>query len=306
MKARHKTTVIAAIVVVLCLAAAVAILHPLEETQVSGDAANVLYVPSARAIRALSLGYSGLAADIYWTRAVQYFGRGHQEHAETYPLLAPLLQLTTELDPHLIVAYQFGGVFLSAPSPEGAGEPDKAVALVERGISANPENWQLYLSLGFIQYQQRHDVAAALDAFERGSRVPNAHPALKVLAAVIAQQGGEQQKAAILWRAILDTTTDATVRKNASQHLIALHVDSDVTQLEALIHDFEQRNGRLPSNLGEMVASGWLKGIPVDPLGDPYHLMPDGRVEVERPSELPFITKGLPPGMHPKLSLPTS
>ena len=34
----------------------------------------VLYLPSGKTVKRLSLGYSSLMADIYWTRAVQYFG----------------------------------------------------------------------------------------------------------------------------------------------------------------------------------------------------------------------------------------
>lgn len=306
MKSRRKVSLIASGVLVVCMATAAAMLRPMERSQHLGDdrSKEVLYIPSARAIRAMSLGYTGLAADIYWTRAVQYFGKGHQESATSYPLLSPLLELTAELDPKLTVAYQFGSIFLVPPPPAGAGQPDKAVQLVERGIKADPNSWRLYLSLGFIHYQYRHDIPAAIAAFERGSRVPGAHPALKILAATVAQQGGDEQKAALLWRAIYDTTSDKIIKKNASEHLIALQVDAAVMQLEALVRDFEQRNGRLPSNFGELVASGWLRGVPLDPTGEPFKLRPDGHVEVEDASRLPFITKGLPPGQKPHTAIP--
>jgi len=113
MKLRRKVSLIASGVLVVCMATAAAMLRPLERSQhvIDDRSREVLYVPSARAIRGMSLGYSGLAADIYWTRAVQYFGRGHQEGATTYPLLAPLLNLTVDLDPQLLVAYEFGSIF---------------------------------------------------------------------------------------------------------------------------------------------------------------------------------------------------
>ena len=38
----------------------------------------VLYMPSGKSVKRLSLGYSSLLADIYWTRAVQYFGEKSQ------------------------------------------------------------------------------------------------------------------------------------------------------------------------------------------------------------------------------------
>src|SRR5882757_4823764 len=101
----------------------------------------VLYMPSGKTVKRLSLGYSALLADIYWTRAVQYFGSKHIKHSRQYDLLYPLLDITTDLDPKLIVAYEYGAVFLSQKTPEGAGQPDKAVALAEKGIRANPEYW---------------------------------------------------------------------------------------------------------------------------------------------------------------------
>src|SRR5215831_11611674 len=132
----------------------------------------VLYISSGKTLKGLSLGYSSLLADIYWTRAVQYFGGKHQQRSVRYDLLYPLLNITTDLDPHLIPAFQTGSIFLSQKPPSGAGQPDKAVALMEKGIAANPENWRLYYNLGFIHYQDRRDFRAAQDAFERGSRVP--------------------------------------------------------------------------------------------------------------------------------------
>jgi len=91
----------------------------------------VLYMPSGKSVKRLSLGYSSLLADIYWTRAVQYFGDKSNQRSMQYDLLYPLLDITTDLDPHLIVTYEFGSLFLSQPPPEGAGQPEKAVALVE-------------------------------------------------------------------------------------------------------------------------------------------------------------------------------
>ena len=43
---------------------------------------------------------------------------------------------------------------------------------------------------------------------------------------------------------------------------------------------------------------------PTDPLGKPYQLMPGGRVQVQDPDDLPFITHGLPPGREPSNLVP--
>src|SRR5262249_56552005 len=66
----------------------------------------VLYLPSGKVLKRLSLGYSGLLADIYWTRAVQYFGGKYEQRSTRYDLLHPLLDITTDLEPKLTPAYQ--------------------------------------------------------------------------------------------------------------------------------------------------------------------------------------------------------
>ena len=110
----------------------------------------VLYISSPKALKRLSLGYNGLLADIYWTRAVQYFGNKHHDGAQRYDLLAPLLEITTTLDPHLLVAYEYGANFLASKPPNGAGMPERAIELVEYGIRNNPDDWRLYYEMGLF------------------------------------------------------------------------------------------------------------------------------------------------------------
>ena len=51
--------------------------------RVRGDVVlqEMLYIPSPKVVKRLSFGYSGLLADIYWTRVVQYFGSKHNAKA---------------------------------------------------------------------------------------------------------------------------------------------------------------------------------------------------------------------------------
>lgn len=258
----------------------------------------VLYIPSGKALKHLSLGYSGILADIYWTRAVQYYGGKVEERDENprYDLLYPLLDITTDLDPHLIVAYEFGSVFLSQPTPVGAGEPEKAVALVEKGIRANPDYWRLYFTLGFIQYLDRHDYKAAQQAFEKGSENPKALYWMKGMAARMAEKANDPNTAIYLWSRIYESVEDKMVRENALQHIAAAHVDLDVAELDRRIELFQQRNGHPPERWQDLVREGLLQGIPLDPTNRPYRLIANGTVEVEDPESLPFITRGLPPG----------
>lgn len=299
MNHARQVTLAASLLLGACLLGSAFSLSRVDQLRTDPASEDLLFFRSPKLLQRLSLGYDGLLADVYWTRAVQYFGARHAAHASHYRQLAPLLAITTTLDPHLVVAYQFGANFLSPQPPYGAGMPDDAVKLVEFGIENNPDNWRLYYDLGFIYYMDMKDYQRAAEAFARGAKVPNAHPVLKVLAAQMAQHAGDTQMGRALWTTTYQSTEDKQIRANAMGHLRALRVADDVTALEDLVAQYGQKTGQLPKSLADMVAVKLLQGIPLDPTGHPYKLTASGRIEVEVPDEIPFLEKGAPPGYKP-------
>jgi tetratricopeptide (TPR) repeat protein len=296
MKPSRRTTLVASALLVLCMLASMLAFHHLDRMRSGATLEEVLYISSPKTLKRLSLGYDGLLADVYWTRAVQYFGSRHHADARRYDLLAPLLEITTTLDPHLSVAYEFGANFLAPDPPKGAGMPEKAIELEQYGIRHNPNDWHLYYNLGFIYYTELKNYPKAADAFAAGSKIPGSHPFLKVMAAQMAQHGGELEMARLMWTTTYQSTTDISVKANAAAHLRALKVDEDVTALEKLVPLYREKTGHAASGLTDLRAAGMLSSLPVDPLGNAYKLMPDGRVLVSDPDHLPFITKGTPAG----------
>jgi tetratricopeptide (TPR) repeat protein len=293
MKPSNRITLIASVLLAVSLVTSAFGLHHLDQMRGQARLDEVLYIASPKVVKRLSLGYDGLLADVYWTRAVQYFGNKHVLGARQYELLGPLLEITTALDPHLIVAYEFGANFLAPQSPE------RAIQLAQYGILNNPNDWKLYYNLGFIYYMDLKDYSKAADAFARGSKVPGAHPFLKTMAAKMAEDAGELQMARMMWATAYQSTRDPDIRANAVSHLRALQVDEDVSNLENLVWLYRARTGHWPSSFSELEATGMLRALPVDPLGQPYSLAPEGRVEVREPDKFPFIEKGRPPGYVP-------
>ncbi len=296
---RRRPTVVAACCLLVSMTASVLLLHRLDQLRPKAAIEDVLYVDSPKMIERASLGFKGLMACIYWTRAVQYFGHRHYELSKTYNELAPLLEITTALDPKLLPAYQFGASFLAPAPPNGAGQPERAIQLMQYGIEHNPDNWQLYYNLGFVYYTELKDYKRASDAFDRASRVPNAHPFMKVMAARMAEHAGDYTTARMLWTATYQTSREINIRKNAVEHLRSLQVDEDVSALQTAVTRFGERTGRLPSSLAELAAAEHWRSIPADPDGHPYTMSPRGLILVQNPDDFPFITKGTPPGYKP-------
>jgi len=299
MTYRQRTTFIASACLTVSMLACVLLLSRIDRIRPRDVIDDNLYISSPKLVRRASLGFDGLMACIYWTRTVQYFGQRHYYRAHTYNELAPLLEITTALDPHMFPAYQFGASFLAPAPPNGAGQTARAIKLMEYGIRNNPDNWRLYYDLGFVYYTELKDYRKAAAVFEAGSRVRDAHPFMKVLAAQMAEHAQDFATARLLWSATYQSTKESNIRQNAVDHLRAIQVDEDITNLEAAVARFNANNKRLPTTMWEVAGAERLPSLPVDPDGEPYELTLDGQVLVHQPDAFPFITKGLPPGYKP-------
>jgi tetratricopeptide (TPR) repeat protein len=299
MTAARRTTVIASACLAISMTASVLVLRGVDRIRPQAALEDALYISSPTFVKRASLGFSGLMACIYWTRTVQYFGHRHANHEQTYNELAPLLQITTALDPQLLPAYQFGASFLAPAPPNGAGDPASAIRLMEYGIAHNPENWQLYYNLGFVYYTELKDYKKAAQVFAHGSELPHAHPFMKIMAAQMAEHAGDFMTARMLWSATLESSNEKNIQQNALEHLRAIQVDEDVTNLQAAVTRFGERTGRLPASMAELAAAEHLPGIPSDPDGNAYQLTVEGLVQIEKPDDFPFATKGLPAGYKP-------
>jgi len=258
-------------------------LYPLQRSidKMFGSAQNereeLVFLPSEARLAQLSGGYSGLLADIYWTRAVQYYGRHRLAHAQEFALLGTLLDIVTHLDPHLLIAYRFGSLFLAGKPPEGAGDPQRAIYLLERGIVNNPDYWRLWEDLGFIYYWDLKDYAHAARAFQTGSQRPGALPWMRVLAASVAAQGGELQTSRLLWMEIARSAGNDSIRHSAEIHLAALNALAALRKLDDYLAQYKQKEGHAAHSMQDLVVAGYLRGIPLDPSGEPYVMAPDGR-----------------------------
>ncbi len=299
MSSTRRVNLVATAVLLLSMAGGIAALHAVDRVRRGAVAQQALYVHSSRVLRRLSLGYTGLLADIYWTRAVQYFGEQHHSGTGDFRLLAPLLEVTTELDPKLLPAYQFGANFLAPKPPNGAGLPGAALSLTKYGIEHNPDQWRLYYNLGFLYYTEFKDYPRAADAFAQGAKLPVTNEYMPILAARMAQHAGEFDTARMLWFTTYQSTKEARIRQNAVEHLRALQADEDITRLEQVVARYREQFGRTPASMGDLERAGFIHGTPTDPTGEAYELMPGGRIQVQHPKNLYFITKGLPPGVEP-------
>jgi hypothetical protein len=248
----------------------------------------LLYVRSGAVMRRLTLSFNTLAADVYWIRALQHYGgtKLDERSDKTYPLLYPLLDITTSLDPRFTLAYRFGAIFLAEPYPNGPGRPDLAVALLEKGLRAQPQKWEYMQDIGFVYYWWHHDDVTAARWFARAADVPGAPWFLRSLAATTLGAGGDVQASRLLWQQIYASADNDWLRQDAAWRLQQLAAIDQLTRLQAIVDRVRAGEERVPLSWTALVRARVLTGVPVDPAGTPYVLDATGTVRLSRQSPL--------------------
>lgn len=276
------------------LVAGLGLLYPMQRwidkaSSLPTDADETLYLSSGKTIKKMSLGLDALAADIYWIRTVQYFGRKVIDSGKPLSsavskdlqmdLLAPLLNIVVTLDPQHIPAYRFGAIFL----PER--DMPSAIALVEKGITENPNEWRLYQDLGYIYWQagnassgdeQAANYAKSAEWYEKGGDVSGAPWWMRDLAGLMKIKGGSREAARAVYSTYL-TSDDQNVRAQAVERLKQLRSLDELDAINALLARYKEQTGACPSDL--RVLASRLRSMnlivnddsmPVDPDGFAY------------------------------------
>lgn len=233
------------------------------------------------------LGTEGLLADWYWMRSLQYIGgkissvgldRLNLEDMRSLNprLLYPYLNNATDLDPRFIAPYSYGATILPAIDPQ------QAIALTEKGIANNPDQWRLHQYLGYIHWKLGNYEAAS-EVYGQGANVPGSPPFMRMMAARMKTEGGSRDIAREMYRQILTESQDEVSRQNAELRLMQIDSLDERDLLDEALRQFRDRTGRcaarwqevLPVLAGRPVANGRDPRIDrsnnvVDPSGVPY------------------------------------
>ena len=248
----------------------------------------ILYLWSGAHVKRLFPGFEGLAADVYWLRTVQYFG-GQRLFAanKRFELLRPLVEITTTLDPRLEMAYRYGAIFLSEPSPLGAGRPREGIEVLEAGARNNPGSWRLRQDLGFFHYIYLHDSERAAAILNEAADLPGAAFWLRMLAADLLAKGGDRANSRRMWQQMFEQAEAGILKENARLRLQILDSRDLADRLQELVAELERRTGRRPARLEELREAGLWGGLFVDASGTPFgYDAREGRVFIEKTSPM--------------------
>ncbi|MFQ5701354.1 MAG: hypothetical protein ACE5HU_05865 [Acidobacteriota bacterium] len=229
------------------------------------SSAEVLYLPSGKYLKMISLGFSDVLADLIYIWSIQYYSNYDGDDRSQY-LEHIYKNVISELDPHYIDPYLLGALIMALEQ----GDPEMALRLLDKGIAANPDEWILPFEAGFTCYDNLKDYARAARYFEKAMNDPNAPIPITRLRAEMYNKMGDKRSSLRYWTQIHDTADNDYVRDISERHMHDLAIEVDLESLHKAVDAYKARHGIDPTGLEMLVREGLIERVPLDPDGKSY------------------------------------
>lgn len=226
-------------------------------------------LPKGEYLKPALLGYHHLGADILWLRLIQVIGK-KRNSADEYEWMYHAFDVITTLDPQYAYAYYAGGVTLG----DLANRPDLSNRLLEKGVTANPEVWNIPFLLGYNYYFLLGDPAKGAEYIMEAARRPDGPSYLPGLATRMAAEAGSPDTALAFLEARLRETQDQDMREVLVNRMKEVIIERDLRLIEAAVEVYRTQHQALPATLTDLVLVGALPMLPQEPFGGDYRLDP--------------------------------
>ena len=226
-------------------------------------------LPKGEYLKPALLGYHHLGADIFWLRLLQVVGK-KRNSADEYEWIYHALDVITTLDPQYAYAYYAGGIILG----DIANRPDLSIRLLERGVSANPEVWNIPFLLGYNYYFLLGDPAKGAEYIMQAASLPDGPSYLPGLATRMAAEAGNPDTALAFLEARLRDTQDLEMREVLANRMKEVIIERDIRTLESAVGAYRIQHRIFPATITDLVVAGALPILPQEPFGGDYRLDP--------------------------------
>lgn len=220
---------------------------------------------TGEAAKIASFGAREFLADIYWLQLIQYYGGG--DPFGGYRKLPELFNTIVTLSPKNLIVYQTGLLILP-----GEGAVDEAIKLGEKGKRNLPDSWEIPYYLGLVYHIHKDDYAKAAELFLLATTKPGVPENAKYFAAIYYNRAEQRIVAYHMFKTIYDTTSDEHIKERTAKYLVHLE---GIFLLEEGVKVFNERFGRRPQDLNELVTRRVIESLPVSPLNLTFTYNPE-------------------------------
>ena len=220
-------------------------------------------LPDGHVVRALSLGFERVVADLFWIRTIYYVG-DERSTAAGWPGAERLADLVTDIDPHYDSAY----VVMASVLNGLRKDPDAAIRLLEKGAAVS-SYWRIHFLLGFQYFMEKQDYLRGAKCLERAAAL-GGPTYLQFLISRLYTSAGDPTTAMQFIALRLKNEETPAVREQLQKRLVDLWIDRDLRLIDAAIAKYRDQKHAAPKNVRALLEAGLLPALPRDPKGGEY------------------------------------
>ena len=233
----------------------------------------LLYLPSPEILQLVSLGNSGLVADLFYLWSIQYYSK-YQPH-ERFLYLDTVYDLITDLDPLYHDAYRVGALIIQLPTTDEEIHKKAVIRLFDKALRNMPSNHEIAEAAAWDMYIRYRDRIEALRYLKSAADIPGSPHRLKRFLTVWSEDGQEWsfENALSYWQEVRDEAETDYDRAVCEKQIYRLFASRDEELLNPMLQDWQARHGDCPDSWQILVDAGWLQEIPVDYFGRTYRIL---------------------------------
>jgi len=213
----------------------------------------------------INFGHQNFISDLNWIKFLQDLDETsqeileHTEHSHEYYLI----KTATTYDPKFCYSYLTGGSILSIIKRDRLG----ALDILKDGIANCPQyEKKLYFYLGFHYMEELREPLLAADAFKHSMGAPDSPAYLPKLISRLYAEGGNLELSKSLLVS-MKKGKPLNIQKEIDHRIQLIDLEIILENLNKLIQKYTDSQKTPLYSLSDLVKSGYLTHIPLDPTG---------------------------------------
>lgn len=233
-----------------------------------------LLSPSVAKVAALE--FKGVMADLLLLKTMTFLGEhilgATNPSKQEWEQVKRMLDVVTHLDERFLDPYLLAESMLVWQ----AGMIKEGNSLIEKAAKVRTDDFRPYFMLWFNAYYFQHDNELAEKYMQLAALKPNAPGYLTGLAARMSLYGGRTESGILFLETMLrEIPPTGSMYGYIEKRLVAL---KDIYFLEIAVKKFQDKMGKPPKTLQDLIDQNIIAEIPTDPYGGVFYLTPKGKV----------------------------
>lgn len=227
---------------------------------------NLKIIPNSKISKLVCLDHDGFLADMLFIRITLHSGSLMWKPLSikfNNTWAYSTMDVVTDLDPKFYKAYLLSSMGLvHSPKDINLAEP-----ILQKGMKNFPDSWELPFWAGYGYYNYLKDYKKATNYMIMAYNKPDAPKRFLGMMASATQKSGNFDKAAIAMLAMMENTDNKKLKIIYGKKMIRM---KNLAQIMTAAKKYINKFNHNPLSIQNLLDSGYLQKLPVDPLGATY------------------------------------